>query len=99
MDSSVAPAEDDAATLATIPGDALGVVQQFIGFHSSPAVSAVSTSLYKTEELAAARARQRLSLAAMPTLPSGPRDLRDRRLATEYLSLRAEHLSAGAPMK
>ena len=44
MDSSVAPAEDDAATLATIPGDALGVVQQFIGFHSSPAVSAVSTS-------------------------------------------------------
>ena len=46
MDSSVAPAEDDAATLETIPGDALGVVQQFIGFHSSPAVSAVSTSLY-----------------------------------------------------
>ena len=87
MDSSVAPAEDEAATLTTIPGDALGVVQQFIGFHSSPAVSAVSTSLYKTEELAAARARQRLSLAAMPSLPSGPRDLRDRRLATEYLSL------------
>ena len=87
MDSSVAPAEDDVATLATIPGDALGVVQQFIGFHSSPAVSVVSTSLYKTEELAAARARQRLSLAAMPSLPSGPRNLRDCRLATEYLSL------------
>ena len=87
MDSSVAPAEDDAATLETIPGDALGVVQQFIGFHSSPAVSAVSTSLYKTEELAAARARQRLSLAVMPSLPSGPRNLRDCRLATEYLSL------------
>ena len=87
MDSSVAPVEDDAATLATIPGDALGVVQQFLGFHSSPAVSVVSTSLYKTEELEAARARQRLSLAAMPSLPSGPRNLRDCRLATEYLSL------------
>ena len=45
MDSSVAPAEESAATLATIPGDALGVVQQFVGFHSSPAVSVVSTSL------------------------------------------------------
>ena len=72
--------------LEKLPGDILGVVVGFMGFHSFSAAVAVSKTLSQAPD-AATRARHRLTLAAMPSLPSGPRNLRDRRLATEYLSL------------
>ena len=73
--------------LEKLPGDVLGLVVGFLGFHSLPAASNVSKTLYELPDLTAARARHRLTLEAMPNRWGGERDLCDTNSPTEYLSL------------
>ena len=69
-----------------------------LGFHSLTAAATVSKTLSHAPD-AATRARHRLTLGAIPALPPGKRDIRDRSCATEYLSLAPRLDGAVGPRK